>query len=80
MRPTDAALVLGQTLHAMRIPPGPDTLSTVTIVLAATIVEAAHGDKAKIKELTEAAAEAVIDLSEIMVRDAMKSLDPSGNA
>lgn len=80
MRPTDAALVLGQTLNALKVPPGPESLSTATILLTATLVEAAHGNQKKIDELIEASRDAMVDLSRIMVENAMKSLDPSGNA
>jgi hypothetical protein len=78
--PTNGALVLGQVMDALGIKPGTGALSTVAILMAATITEAAHADERKVQELIDASADAMRDLSKIMVSNAMKSLDPMGHS
>ena len=75
IRPTDAALVIGQTMNAIGVRPGTDALSTAVVVLAAVIVEAAHGDKSKIKDLIEASSDALTAVTEEMREKVLKGLD-----
>lgn len=75
IRPTDAALVISQTMNAIGVRPGTDALSTAVVVLAAVIVEAAHGDAKRIGELIEASTEAMHSLTEEMREKVLEGLD-----